>query len=1043
MQFFDRPKKSKIALRGSSSRQPSSQELLANARKAREQRARSREQHNAAKTLQAAYRRTVAVRTLATSLLDAPPPSDVRTAIVQMLVLSGLLTTSNQSLSANVSLLRTTIRARPFVTIFAQRLINVLATKHSKLTPLLTPHSDLPESMLVKAVIVLLAVIAEHLSTSTNSHATSEEIQNMLMATCTLTQHLTHNSLETKAKWGFYIYVVDVLRHIPTDQSFNVYTDAFRDAILASLERDNHEHASPYYSSLTHRQFALSLFALNKSQAYFPLKGRESLTIRLLSAISNEETPTSERGFAWDFACSYSSLDVNVAAVMLSNVMEVGSMPWHSKDTFSLWSFLSVVSSLIQILPMDYVDPAQSDDDEEMSFDDHDVAGGATKGSSRVLMARLSQAFRQIVSQDAVRSIFTAAAAEGQQALIRACRLFNFLIKREKGLGLSDSFLGSLAFWRGSRGEGSKHILKTLWLNCKKAHGDTEQENATMEPTTMLAMEASPILAVFVSAYAYFLFIQDGDELFEANWPFSIDEVREITQILKHYLFGALYQASNGRLTAGSRVQYGTLLRKEHNLTDDVTKLLSRLYACDSQRPFRTGEDFWLAGRGILSSDAFVQDAIQAGPNALSQSQEASGIGRDMSHSAVRAGSATGAGELLRVAPYLVPFSARAKIFQSWVARERDNANEGRNIILTGGTTVYVRRKFIFEDAFQELNAMGHELRATLRFKFIDEHGLEEAGIDGGGVYKEFMHEVLKIGFSPYHYGLFKTAPDGRMYPSPDAAVGNENFRTQFAFLGRLLGKAVFDGVLVNVPLASFFLAKILNQVNHPIDLGSLDPELYRNMKYLKNCPTDIVEDLGLNFTIANNAFGMTKEVELKPNGKNIAVTASNRIEYMHRVANYRMNTQIKEQSKAFIRGFCEVVPTQFIRLFSREELQLLISGKTGKIDLDDLRRNTRYSGGYDENTPVIKWFWQAVEDLTPEDQSKLLQFVTSSPRAPLLGFSYLVPGFCIHRAVGQVRLPTASTCMNLLKLPNYESLDVVREKLRYALASNAGFDLS
>ena len=40
-------------------------------------------------------------------------------------------------------------------------------------------------------------------------------------------------------------------------------------------------------------------------------------------------------------------------------------------------------------------------------------------------------------------------------------------------------------------------------------------------------------------------------------------------------------------------------------------------------------------------------------------------------------------------------------------------------------------------------------------------------------------------------------------------------------------------------------------------------------------------------------------------------------------------------------------------------------------------------------------------------------------------------------------RLPTASTCFNLLKLPNYQKKATLREKLRYAIKCNTGFELS
>lgn len=40
-------------------------------------------------------------------------------------------------------------------------------------------------------------------------------------------------------------------------------------------------------------------------------------------------------------------------------------------------------------------------------------------------------------------------------------------------------------------------------------------------------------------------------------------------------------------------------------------------------------------------------------------------------------------------------------------------------------------------------------------------------------------------------------------------------------------------------------------------------------------------------------------------------------------------------------------------------------------------------------------------------------------------------------------RLPTSATCFNLLKLPNYQKKSTLRDKLRYAVSSNTGFELS
>jgi ubiquitin-protein ligase E3 C len=118
-----------------------------------------------------------------------------------------------------------------------------------------------------------------------------------------------------------------------------------------------------------------------------------------------------------------------------------------------------------------------------------------------------------------------------------------------------------------------------------------------------------------------------------------------------------------------------------------------------------------------------------------------------------------------------------------------------------------------------------------------------------------------------------------------------------------------------------------------------------------------------------------------------------------------------------------------------------------------------RYSGGYHPSQPIIHWLWEVVDEMTPDQQRKFLRFMTSCSRQPLLGFSSLVPAPCIQQtrlreddrgndvsdemAVGNIRLPTSSTCMNLLKLPKYTTKGMLKEKLMYAIDSAAGFELS
>ena len=87
--------------------------------------------------------------------------------------------------------------------------------------------------------------------------------------------------------------------------------------------------------------------------------------------------------------------------------------------------------------------------------------------------------------------------------------------------------------------------------------------------------------------------------------------------------------------------------------------------------------------------------------------------------------------------------------------------------------------------------------------------------------------------------------------------------------------------------------------------------------------------------------------VELRPGGKDIRVTSSNKIEYIHLLAHHYLNVQIAPQFESFRKGVNSVIPIQWLTLFNQEELQTLLSGAEVPINLSDLRAHTKYSGKF------------------------------------------------------------------------------------------------
>ena len=234
-------------------------------------------------------------------------------------------------------------------------------------------------------------------------------------------------------------------------------------------------------------------------------------------------------------------------------------------------------------------------------------------------------------------------------------------------------------------------------------------------------------------------------------------------------------------------------------------------------------------------------------------------------------------------------------------------------------------------------------------------------------------------------------------------------------------------------------------------DLKNLDDQLYHNLIKLRSMSPSELSSLELTFDYQG--------IELIPNGNHTPVTATNVIRFLHTLANYKLNLQYIEITRAFVRGFKEIISPVWVRLFSTIEIQKLISGDDTAINITALKSIMQYSGGYHTSQPYVQQFWEVLEEMSPSHQRLFLKFTTSCSRQPLLGFSSLVPIPCIHQVrlipnvenngsnsnsnIEDQRLPTASTCMNLLKLPNYGSKEILRKKLLYSIEAGAGFELS
>ncbi|RYC62494.1 hypothetical protein CHU98_g3718 [Xylaria longipes] len=566
------------------------------------------------------------------------------------------------------------------------------------------------------------------------------------------------------------------------------------------------------------------------------------------------------------------------------------------------------------------------------------------------------------------------------------------------------------------------------------------------------------------------------------------------------------------------------------SLRDIVSSAMRALYERDSRRPFLP-KDFWLMtskfDMGVfisavvleeirndeLSDDDDEGNNDEDNPSTFSHNFAGDWLSRSTDRRRLRTThseefrSTIGPKlEVLRNMPFAIPFEVRVQIFRQFVHLDKSKRRGGhvdpdrwRLAMLSGEDgingpdalrqylgrhTAIVGRGRVFDDAFDQFYSLGEGLKEPIQITFVDQFDQPEAGIDGGGVTKEFLISVTNDAFNPERNdkkAYFVSNNQNLLYPNPsifdDMAAslrsqgivdGSSDYRDamsdlvkRYEFLGRIVGKCMYEGILIDISFAGFFLLKWASSGQSTStdyranlnDLRDLDPELYQGLMSLKNYPGDVA-DLSLDFTIADSVWdpsGHRRTITrpLRKDGANIPVTNKDRPLYISYVANHRLVAQQYRQTKAFLRGLGTIINPSWLSMFNQSELQRLIGGDSSEIDVEDLRRNTSYSGlyaiGYDgQEHPTIRFFWDVMRKLKDSERRDVLKYVTSTPRAPLLGFSQLKPQFSIRDGgTDEERLPSTSTCVNLLKLPVYKSAARLRAKLLYAVQSGAGFDLS
>nr|CDP94610.1 BMA-HECD-1, isoform d [Brugia malayi] len=185
--------------------------------------------------------------------------------------------------------------------------------------------------------------------------------------------------------------------------------------------------------------------------------------------------------------------------------------------------------------------------------------------------------------------------------------------------------------------------------------------------------------------------------------------------------------------------------------------------------------------------------------------------------------------------------------------------------------------------------------------------------------------------------------------------------------------------------------------------------------------------------------------MELIENGMNIDVTANNVELYIASCTDFYLSSGILNQLKAFREGFDLVFPLRNLRMFVPRELQTLLSGdQCPEWTREDIISFTEPKLGYTKESPGFLRFVDVLVGMNACERKSFLQFTTGCSSLPPGGLANLHPRLTIVRKVdsGDGSYPSVNTCVHYLKLPDYSSTEIMRERLLTA-TNEKGFHLN
>jgi len=356
-----------------------------------------------------------------------------------------------------------------------------------------------------------------------------------------------------------------------------------------------------------------------------------------------------------------------------------------------------------------------------------------------------------------------------------------------------------------------------------------------------------------------------------------------------------------------------------------------------------------------------------------------------------------------------------------------------------GSDTLNLNRNNMLSESMEQINKVN--LHKEVKINFIG-----EVSYDAGGIMREWFTTIFQtLEGEKLKLFVVSDANEFSYIINPFLSHKKDNF-DYFTFIGKLIVKALFDNITVNICFNKLIYKMILQEKITYDDLVFIDSPLYTSLKNLKEThlfdnPKEnesTIKDLELYYGLEmKDVYNHMHSLELQPNGRKMPLLdlddfIKKRIDFM--IGMYEPFIKIIRET------IFSFIPKESIINFTSDEFELILNGRPF-IDVEEWKIFTEYKEPYNANHYIILWFWEIVSELSQKELSNLLLFSTGSGRVPLGGFEVLesnrgnIARFTIESisyTKGCKNFIKAHTCFNRLDIPLYANKDELVEALKF-----------